>query len=237
MADSRMALRCGGWRAACAALLLCAAIAPVAAQDTISIDFQGNAPQAMGAGEVAGVVPRSQWNNATGTTGTGLALVGDDGAATGATVGWSCSSTYQTGIADVAGNARMMRGYLDTTSSSVSTVNIAGVPAAFTHYDVYVYIDSDISGQTSNSRYHIAAAPSSTIDNITSGSTAMANFGGTFLKGNGTAGNYVIFRGLTARSFTLTATPVSGSVARAPINGLQIVALTPAAQPLPVSVR
>ena len=42
----------------------------------------------------------------------------------------------------------------------------------------------------------------------------------------GGAGNYVVFRNLTSASFTLTATPGTGSPTRAPVNGLQIVAPT-----------
>ena len=38
-------------------------------------------------------------------------------------------------------------------------------------------------------------------------------------------GNTVIFRNVTGTSFTLTATPVSGTP-RAPVNGLQIVSPT-----------
>jgi len=42
----------------------------------------------------------------------------------------------------------------------------------------------------------------------------------------GGAGNYIVFRNLTTATFTLTATPGTGSATRAPVNGLQIVAPT-----------
>jgi len=53
-----------------------------------------------------------------------------------------------------------------------------------------------------------------------------ATFTGYTLAPAGGAGNYVVFRNLTGASFTLTATPDSGSTKRAPVNGLQIVAPT-----------
>ena len=42
----------------------------------------------------------------------------------------------------------------------------------------------------------------------------------------GAAGNYIVFRNLTAAAFTLTATPGTGSAPRAPVNGVQIVSPT-----------
>ena len=46
-----------------------------------------------------------------------------------------------TPIADQPGSARMMKGYLDTTSSSTTTVWVTGLAAG--SYDIYVYADGD----------------------------------------------------------------------------------------------
>jgi hypothetical protein len=43
------------------------------------------------------------------------------------------------------------------------------------------------------------------------------------LAANGGMGNYIIFRNVTGAAFTLTAQPPTGTVARAPVNGMQIV--------------
>ena len=55
---------------------------------------------------------------------------------------------------------------------------------------------------------------------------ANANFGGTFVQGNNSVGNYAVFT-INATGFTLTATPgtPSDGYPRAPVNGMQIVAL------------
>jgi hypothetical protein len=83
----------------------------------------------MGASETAGVIPKANWNSAFQFASTApLPLKDDTGAATNVTVTWSApGGTYMTPIADQPGSARMMKGYLDTTSSSTTTVQVAGL--------------------------------------------------------------------------------------------------------------
>ena len=92
----------------------------------ISIDFVGTGTP-MAASETAGVVPRSNWNMAAGANGSGLALADETGAATGATLTWSATSVWSLGIADNPGDARMMKGYLDTLATN-ATVSAVGPP-------------------------------------------------------------------------------------------------------------
>src|SRR5437763_505154 len=75
-----------------------------------------------------------------------LALVSDSGAATSATITWNAANTWKTPLADAAGNRRMMQGYLDTTSTSTTTVAVSGLVQGA--YDVYVYADGDNHGFT-----------------------------------------------------------------------------------------
>src|SRR5262249_32385510 len=76
----------------------------------ISINFVGNGTS-MGVGESAGVVPKANWNNATGATrSTPLPLKDDTGGATPAMVSWSADNTWSTPITDTAGNPRLMKG-------------------------------------------------------------------------------------------------------------------------------
>ena len=51
------------------------------------------------------------------------------------------------------------------------------------------------------------------------------NFSGTFTQANNSKGNYVVFSGINATRFTLTATPTlsSNGNVRAPVNGIQVV--------------
>src|SRR4030095_1836586 len=178
-----------------------------------------------GAAESAGVLPRTNWNNATGASRTlALALLDESGAPSGATVTWSSNNVWQTPIADQAGNARLMRGYLDTTDTSVTTVTVAGL--ANSAYDVYVYADGDNNSQTRTAAYRISGTGiTPTTINLTD--VAGTNFSSTFTQAANSAGNYVKFS-IVAGGFTLTATPgASTGMGRAPVNAVQIVPTAP----------
>ncbi len=187
----------------------------------VSVDFTGNSTTVMGATETAGVVSRSHWNSASGTSRTtGLALVDETGAATNATIAWTANGAWSIPITDDAGNRRMMRGYLDTSSTSTTTVTVAGLASGA--YDVYVYADGDNRSYNRTASYSISGAGTSASVQLVD--AAGANFSTTFTQGVNTKGNYVKFS-INGTGFTLKAAPVSGdnTTLRAPINGLQIV--------------
>ena len=193
---------------------------PSANAGAVSIKFVGSGT-AMGVTESAGVTARTNWNNASGATrGTPLALVDETGAATTASVTWSASGVWATPITDQAGNRRLMRGYLDTTATSTTTVTVAGLPAGA--YDVYVYADGDNGSAARSASYRISGAGiTATTINLTD--AANTNFNATFTPANNSPGNYVKFS-VNASGFTIAATPASSAaVTRAPLNGVQIV--------------
>jgi len=189
---------------------------------TIGINFVGTAPTLMGPAETAGILDKANWNNATGATrSTGLPLVDEFGAATNASVTWTANAGWSTPISDLAGNRRLMKGYLDTSSTSVTTVTVAGLAAGA--YDIYVYADGDNRTFSRTAAYQISGAGvTTTTINLTD--VANTNFAGTYTQAAGSNGNYVKF-GINAGGFTLTATPISGTneTLRAPVNAIQIV--------------
>lgn len=192
---------------------------PPPAMGPIGIDFVGSSGLAMAANETAGVVPQANWNSAAGSTqASPLALVDASGTATSATLTWSANGGWAMPIADQPGDRR---GYLDTNSTSVTTVRVAGLPSG--SYDVYVYADGDNRGYTRTAAYRISGS-GVTETTINLSDPANTNFSGTFTQAAGSAGNYVKFTIATA-GFTLTATPVSGTnpTLRAPVNAIQIV--------------
>jgi hypothetical protein len=195
--------------------------------NAIGIDFVGE-DVAMAPTEVAGVVPEPNWNNASGVSSASpLALVDDTGNATSATVTWSSNDVWETPITDQPGNARMMKGYLDTASNSTTTVTVAGLPASPGGYQIYVYADGDNGSATRTGIYTISGAGITTTA-IDLTDVANTNFSGTFTQANNSAGNYVVFA-INATGFTLLATggTASDGVPRAPINGIQIVPINP----------
>jgi hypothetical protein len=174
--------------------------------------------------ESAGVVPQAFWNNATGArSSSAQALVDQAGNPSGATVSWTAAGVWTLPIVDQAGNVRMMKGYLDTSNSSVTTVTVSGLSSGT--YDVYVYGDGANGGGTRTAAYQISGAGITTTTNLTD--AANTNFGGTFTQANSSNGNYVKFSAISGTGFTVTATPgtASDGIQRAPLNGIQIVRL------------
>ena len=158
-------------------------------------------------------------------------LVLADGTATTASVVWNSPSMgmnpgeWMVGFADMSGNTRMMNGYLDPVAVSMpAVVTVSGLPASITAagYDVYVYVTGDVGTGTSTRTYNYAIG--TTMFTVSQTGPAPTSFTSFTLAPAGGAGNYIVFRNLTAATFTLTATPGTGTNVRAPVNGLQIVA-------------
>lgn len=182
----------------------------------ISVDFVGGGV-AMNAVEMAGVAVEPNWNLASGTSGSGLALFDESGVATGATLSWSASSAATLGLADAAGDVRLMNGYLDGGSGSLS-LSVANLPVNPSGYYVYVYADGANGSATRSTDYAIGAQHVLVTD------AAGANFSGSFVRADGGDGNYAVFF-VGGSGFSLTATPgvSSDGTPQAPLNGLQIV--------------
>ena len=187
----------------------------------VSVDFIGR-DVPMANAEVAGVVAKSNWNNASGASGTNLVLRDETNAATTATLTWAAGTVWSLPVADNPGDFRIMNGYLDPVGQN-ATVTVPGLPVDANGYDVYVYSDGDNGGATRAGNYQISGAGFITTT-ITATDTGNANFSGAYAQANNSAGNYVQFT-ISATGFTLTAIPgtSSDSVPRAPVNGIQIV--------------
>jgi hypothetical protein len=175
----------------------------------------------MDSSETAGVVRAAHWNAATGATGSLGNLGTNNGGLTSAGITWDGPGVWALGISDDPGNSRMMKGYLDPGRGQVATIKVHDLPSAFAiaGYDVYVYGFGDFSNDMRTYQYAIGG----TAVKIVQGPNTV--FTGTYTHATGGPGNYVIFRGLTGSSFTLTSTPGAAlRTPRSPVNGLQIVA-------------
>ena len=228
-----------------------AALSP--ALDSIGINFVGgraDTAQPDGHAEddgivsgVAGVanVAQGNWNNLSGPAGTAApgTLVRRDGQASNANVTWTSNNLYTISTADAASpDAALMKGYLDTSNTSTTSVEVSGVPSEWRTYDVYVYIDGDANaGRAGNYTISSATGGTHTATVSDAANWDLTLTGGTYTRANEnahdlttepgmTAGNYLVFTGLHDPNFTLTAV---GSLAgafppRAPINAIQLVA-------------
>jgi hypothetical protein len=205
-----------------------------------------------GSAGVAGAA-QANWNNLFGFTGAASAgtLVDRNGAGLPTTnVSWTSNNAYTVSTADAGSpDSALMKGYLDTTDVSVTTVSVSDLPAEWLEYDVYVYIDGDATaGRAGN--YTITSALDGT-DTATVSDTANWDVaaGGTFTRANEnahdltttpgfTSGNYLVFSGRHDLSFTLTAqgSLIGATPARAPINGIQVVATRVVPEPASMTV-
>jgi autotransporter-associated beta strand protein len=215
-----------------ASLVVAAAFSPLSssAQVTVGLNFVGGkantSVSSMDAGETAGVISQSNWNNLTNESGGDSTLVNNSGATvSGLSVSYTSLNTWaDSAISDSAGNNRLMRGYLDfNVNSGSATVTVSGVASPV--YDVIVYTNGDEDARVGH--FQIGAQSYWVKDDST--------FSGSFIQGTGTAdpgshanaqsGNYMVFSGLTSSSFTLSAIgeyTIDGTL-RAPVNAIQIV--------------
>ena len=178
----------------------------------------------MASTESAGVVAKTNWNNAANANGSGMALKDLQGSNTPVTLTWASDHTSLSTITDTAGNYRMIRGMLNTSNTSSSTITVAGLIGNANGYDVYIYCQpSQPSTATRTAAYQISGSGITTTTVNATASTP--NFTGTFTQANNSTGNYVKFTIGNVSGFTIKATPVSASdgIPRAPVNGIQII--------------
>ena len=192
--------------------------APLSAQagPVISINFASEqGPSKLNPGDSAGVVPATHWNNVINTGGT-APVFESDGTTSGGTVTWiGPQFDANTGGTPTTPDENLLYGYIDastTGSNGKLTVTVSGLPATISpFYDVYVYTAGTVSS---------GAAGDYTIGGTTILATQGSNTTPYVLAGNGTAGNYIKFTGVSGSSFSLVA---GASIYDSPVNGMQIV--------------
>ena len=169
--------------------------------------------------EIAGVYPAAHWNSAATAVGALTALLESDGTPSAASVTWDSGGVWQLPVPDAPGDTRMMTGYLDPRTTSLVVVSDLPQALTATGYDVYVYANGEVPAAVTRAASYAIGAVREVVTQ-----PALTPFAGTFIPAvNAGFGNYVVFRGVTGASFTLTVRPVSGTGLRAPVNGLQIV--------------
>ena len=215
--------RCIALLATCvlASMTFAADIAP-----TIAINFGADRTDGTVSG-AAGVFETVNWNNKEGANGDNADLVVDDAgssSASSAKVSWTSNGTWaSTGAGEENNTAppgddrNLMTGYLDTNATDPATVTVTGLDSAFTDngYSVVVYMNGGVQGRGGQYTYSGASK-------IASGHLVdVTAFDGTYKGGE----DFAIFTELTDADFTISATPDTGNPARAPINGIEIVAI------------
>jgi len=201
----------------------------LARADMIGINFKGDANGKMIGTKEAGVEPQVNWNDVGWWTVS--ALRESTGQDTGVSVTTTTTKhTYNSYIKvdpPDGGNDYLMRGYIYTSGGPL-TVTISDLEPPFTtdNYDVIVYFDGENGSDDWVTQYTIGVDGTTIATVYGRDAKDTVQWDGTFVQAFGisaadaTAGNYVRFHELTASSFTLVGTPVSGE---GPINAIQII--------------
>lgn len=138
----------------------------------------------------------------TGTlaAGTILGLVDSNGAATGTSVTWSSANAWYNSSGTATSQGRLSVGYLDDGGAGAN-ISFSNVP--YSLYDVYVLLSSD-AGDT-----HTSEIPKvNGVNVLPADFPAFGNLigsAGAWVEANGvTRGNYVVARGISGSSVTIT---------------------------------
>lgn len=249
------------------------AVTPILCSQTVSINFvdadgvddllpeeEAGNPDVVG-GFVA------NWNNTSGVSGGIAELQTHTGDTTGIELDWVCNNLWRLPAAiengenlgsasgspgDGAANTKMMKGYLDTTETSVTTIDVRGLAAVFPNgYRVALYFDGDNGGNWRTGVYSILSSgvtvwtgtgedsenvtfnggyldPAPAIQNANpNGIFQMPAAGGTGnlewpQELNNSEGNFFLSSELSVDVIQITATP--GNAQRAPLNAIQFIA-------------
>lgn len=189
---------------------------------TIAINFGADEPPDVRSdvSGAAGLFGTANWNNVDGASGSASALIDDLGAVTPVVVEWASNNTWastgrseENNTAAPGGDRNLMTGFLDTSDVSVTTVTISGLGSEFTAngYEVILYVNGGVIGRGGS--HTIGAETQDIVDS--------APFDGTYVLGE----NYLVFEGLMGDSFTISSTPTTPELFRAPLNGIEINAI------------
>ncbi len=208
-------------------------VKPIPAQEVISVNFQSVdnvATNAILATEVAGAVPRANWNNFAAGTGNNQPIITESGAnPPGLTISWLGHNTWHNGENDTSPNGKLLSGYLDDgyTTPLPSNATFNNVP--YLRYDVYVYSHGDTANGNAQGSYFVDTFIHTSADpGHTAGGRDLLNrspFTQNLIEavGNGSIGDYLVFRGVKLPTCVVSCYELNPGAQRCPLNGIQIV--------------
>jgi hypothetical protein len=219
---------------------------PPTGRYSIGLNFgQSIAPEMLAATDIAGVeaVAQANWNNLSPESGVSTTAIRADanGSAQSTTVKvawtsanlWSSTGRGEENNPFTGTDRKLLAGYLDTGSESITQVTISDIPATFTGqtYDVVVYCLAGVGGRGGGYRVTDAIDGSALTDWVRAQSplnrpnyAEVATGGAVNTWGEG---NYMVFRNLASSSIDVIGQTADGlgfgGNPRAPINAIQLV--------------
>ena len=212
-----------------AVVILCGVNADAALIGLNFVDGRNNSgPEILGAGDSAGVVAQTNWNNTDTTNGNGDtnditsplpdALVDNTGANSGVTVVWTADTTWSApDEGSPTADDIMMSDFLldEASSSSGATVTFSNISYAL--YDIYVYFGGQFGDSGRNGKVSLNGGNDVSV-------TSLAFSGGPYDEaiGGGDNGHYVRFSNVRGTSAEVILN-ADGSGFHMGIFGIQIV--------------
>jgi len=219
------------------------ALAQTGGRASINFSFTGGGSPLPGT-EIAGQLPRGNWNNLPGATSSApVALKDDRGAATSCTVAWTAPAAgVDPRMAAGKGDEALVRGFIGSKRGEPPvTITLQGIP--FKKYTAFIYCAVPESGSPGQMDIKVGGKAFSVSHRP--GSWFLKNY---FQVRHAGSGNLLVVPGLTDPSLTLSAVPGSQSLFGplgasgylAAINGVQIindVQIGPPHSPAPPDAR
>ncbi|WP_310393778.1 Ig-like domain-containing protein [Hymenobacter sp.] len=186
----------------------------------LSINFQGSG-QVLNPTDVAGVLPRANWNNSANVASTSD-LLDEEGSNTGAKVTNTLPSNYRSADPTTSGDRKMMQGYIASFDGTTRSITVSNLPPIFADslYDVYVYWGNQ-DGDNDYVRYSLNGRSFWLRDNTNrwDGTHTLSNAPSAETAVNG--GSFVVFRGQTGATVKLDVRAYG--TFRGGVSGIQIV--------------
>ena len=188
---------------------------------------------AVGPGEIAGVVPQSNWNNGVGAVGNQLNLLDSGGTPTTADLSWVSEGEWGGQQFGTTGDQHLTAGWLDDSRFGVTAfgveVTVDQIP--YDSYDLYIYVTSDGGNSFRRSRHVVNGEELVSISRWEDLNAEGTFFAGTHIDGSTGQDNhsYMVVRGLTDDTLSITGRRINTSpdgVIRGNIAGIQIVDTT-----------
>ncbi|NQT89082.1 hypothetical protein HQ560_20100, partial [bacterium] len=200
----------------------------VAQAVSIGVNFGSNRTGAsLAAGDSAGVVAQTNWNNAPNASGSFTDATDSSGGATLVDVSWATSESWSHSGGAATSDGVLMKGWASANNNSTAgTVSISNIPYA--KYALYLYVSHDRNNDDTRFTETGGALTNFVTREDASNSTIDDNpFVFNEITTSGGVGNYTKVSGLTQSSLWLNLYPNAASSDRGPLSGLQIVTAPP----------
>lgn len=195
---------------------------------SLGVNFgSGRANASLDPSDSAGAIPQSNWNNASGNTGTLSNLKDDSGTVKTTDITWSTDEQWSAGGTPVDANGTLMNGWISANDNgSPGSIQISSIP--FTTYDLYIYLNHDRATEDVLISETGSAFPDFLAQENDPSITAPITFTRQLesaATNPAASGTYVRFEGLSNATLNLNLSPdgSAGSADRGAITGLQIV--------------